>query len=46
MYTAVYSALQSSLQSNGPLKGVLFWRWSTDGGSDDTTVYTGDDIYQ
>ena len=46
VYTAVLAALNSSLAGGGSLKGVLFWRWSEDGGSDQTTVDTGDSIFQ
>lgn len=46
VYVAVLTALNSSLASGGSLKGVLFWRWSEDGGSDQTTVKTGDSIFQ
>ena len=46
VYTAVLGAFNTSLASGGSLKGVLFWRWSEDGGSDQTTVETGDSIYQ
>lgn len=45
-YQAVYQALQDSIARGGPLKGVLFWRWDRDGGNDETTVYTGDQIFQ
>jgi hypothetical protein len=46
VYQAVLGALNASLASGGPLKGVLFWRWSEDGGSDLNTVYTNDVTYQ
>jgi hypothetical protein len=45
-YEPVYSALQDSIAKGGALKGVLFWRWDKDGGSDMNTVYTGDSIFQ
>lgn len=46
VYTAVLAALNNSLATGSSLKGVLFWRWSEDGGRDQTTVETGDSIYQ
>ena len=45
-YQAVYNALEQSLESGGQLRGVLFWRWNEDGGSDENTVYTNDSTWK
>ena len=45
-YQAVFNALEQSLANGGQLRGVLFWRWNEDGGSDMNTVYTNDSTWK
>ncbi len=45
-YEAVYSRLLQSVQSGDNFRGAMFWRWAEDGGTDATTVYTGDATFQ
>lgn len=45
-YEAVYSKVLESVQNGDNLRGALFWRWAEDGGTDSTTVYTGDATFQ
>eukprot|EP00884_Botryococcus_braunii_P019303 jgi/Botrbrau1/6056/Bobra.0042s0036.1 len=44
-YEAVYSAVLNSIENGDNLRGAMFWRWAEDGGTDSTTVYTGDQSF-
>ena len=45
-YDVVLNSLLTSLANGDAFRGALFWRWAADGGSDSTTVQTGDATWQ